>query len=139
MYESLTGLPTNGRLFCSNMMLRALKGRHRSAIPARAATCSARFTAKYVYVLPRNRKKSRCFCMVIGPKRVDRPVVRGRNVRGEAQVAGSAFVASTQVSGHAFKRRQRIDLDRPWMSFGLDGVAFRRQLCAVPADNTALP
>ena len=72
MYESLTGLPTNGRLFCSTMMLRTLKGRQRSAIPARAATWSARFTARYVYVLPRNRKKSSCLCMVVGPKLEER-------------------------------------------------------------------
>lgn len=41
--------------------------------------------------------------------------------------------------GHAFKRRDRVDLYRPWVSFGLDGIAFRRQFRAVPANDSALP
>ena len=47
--------------------------------------------------------------------------------------------ASNEGSGHAFKRRDRIDLHRARVRFGLDGVAFWRQPCAVPADDTALP
>jgi hypothetical protein len=41
--------------------------------------------------------------------------------------------------GQAFKRCDRVNLDRARMRLGLDGVAFWRQLCAVPADDTALP
>jgi hypothetical protein len=44
-----------------------------------------------------------------------------------------------EALGHAFKRCDRVDLHRARMCFGLDGVAFWRQLCAVPADDTALP
>lgn len=47
--------------------------------------------------------------------------------------------ASTEWSGHAFKRCDRVNLHRARMCFGLNGVAFWRQLCAVPADDTALP
>jgi hypothetical protein len=48
-------------------------------------------------------------------------------------------VASTEGLGHAFKRCDRVNLHRARMCLGLDGVAFWRQLCAVPADDTALP
>ena len=41
--------------------------------------------------------------------------------------------------GHALKRCDRVDLHRARMCFGLDGVAFWRQLCAVRANDTALP
>jgi len=41
--------------------------------------------------------------------------------------------------GDAFKRCDWVNLHRARMCFGLDGVAFWRQLCAVPADDTALP
>ena len=41
--------------------------------------------------------------------------------------------------GHALKRSDRVNLHRAWMCFGLDGVAFWRQLGAVPADDAALP
>ena len=40
---------------------------------------------------------------------------------------------------HAFERCERVNLHGARMRFGLDGVAFWRQLCAVPADDTALP
>jgi hypothetical protein len=49
------------------------------------------------------------------------------------------FVASTEGLGHAFERCDRVNLHRARMCFGLDGVPFWRQLCAVPADDTALP
>jgi hypothetical protein len=45
----------------------------------------------------------------------------------------------TVKSGHAFKRCDGVNLYRARMCFGLDGVAFWRQLCAVPADDAALP
>jgi hypothetical protein len=57
---------------------------------------------------------------------------------GEAQLALAA-IASTEGLGNAFKRCDRVDLHRARMCFGLDGVAFWRQLCAVPADDAALP
>src|SRR5689334_21024309 len=42
-------------------------------------------------------------------------------------------------SAHAFKRGHRIDLDGPRVKLGLDRIAFRRQLRAVPADDMTLP
>ena len=41
--------------------------------------------------------------------------------------------------GHAFKGSDRINLDRAWVTLGLDGIAFRGQFRAVPADNLTLP
>jgi hypothetical protein len=41
--------------------------------------------------------------------------------------------------GHAFKRSHRIDLYGAWVKLGLDGITFRGQFGAVPADYSTLP
>jgi len=49
------------------------------------------------------------------------------------------FVTYLPGRSHAFKSSHRVNLYRAWVTLGLDGIAFRGQFRAVPADNLTLP